>query len=202
MERQINQDVKTAFGDIDTLNDFTRRRGSLYIAGSEGIISPMNKLHRFAGKQGWDVFQAREDHPKESIHFKDWITHGVRGTWGAQPDSRIKRAVSEIFLKGSLPTEHGYSAASGKNAQGLTLVEWLKHQHTEVVLLGGVALGHCVGNSGIDLAGAGFETYIVFDATRAVNRDLEYERTMLEKMIQSGVRFTTTDRVLDGTFRH
>ena len=100
-----------------------------------------------------------------------WPDHCVQGTAGAalHPDL----ATDEAFLilrKGMHPDVDSYSAfveADGKTTTGLAAL--LRARGVKRVFACGLATDYCVAFSALDARAAGFETFVIEDACRAID---------------------------------
>lgn len=70
--------------------------------------------------------------------------------------------------KGYIPTEESYSGF-GTTSNPTKLLKILKRNKIEEVIIVGLALDYCVGNTAIDAAQAGFKVTVIEEATRSVN---------------------------------
>jgi nicotinamidase/pyrazinamidase len=100
-----------------------------------------------------------------------WPDHCVQGTAGAalHPDLAADQAFL-ILRKGAHPGIDSYSAfveADGKTTTGLAAL--LKARGVKRVFACGLATDYCVAFSALDARAAGFETYVVEDACRAID---------------------------------
>lgn len=102
-----------------------------------------------------------------------WPVHCVQGTPGAEliPELRAGRQPSAVFRKGTDPTVDSYSGFFDNGRRKSTgLGEWLKEQDVGAVVVCGLALDYCVKFTALDALSLGFETTLVRDATRPVER--------------------------------
>jgi nicotinamidase/pyrazinamidase len=100
-----------------------------------------------------------------------WPDHCVQGTPDAdlQKDLKIPQA-QLVIRKGYHKNIDSYSAfyeADRKTATGLSA--YLKQHHVKRVFLTGLATDFCVAWTAIDARREGFETYVIEDATRAID---------------------------------
>ena len=171
---------------VDVQNDFLPG-GALAVAGGDEVIEPINALmERFetivltadwhpenhmsfaCNHEGHEAFEVVEvSYGKQVL----WPMHCVAGTWGAEfaPELDTK-AAALIVRKGMHSHCDSYSAikeADGKTVTGLA--GWLRERGLRKVYICGLAMDFCVAMSAVDAAGAGFETYLVKDATVAID---------------------------------
>jgi nicotinamidase/pyrazinamidase len=169
-------DPRTALIVVDVQNDFADPAGSLYVAGGDQIVAPINDQIALARQGGALVVYTQDWHPETTPHFaKDggiWPVHCVQDTWGAQlhPDLEV---AGDAVRKGT-EGEDGYSGftvrdpASG-DTHGTMLEAMLRERSIARTVVVGLATDYCVKDTAIDSASKGFETTVLTDAIRAVN---------------------------------
>lgn len=171
---------------VDVQNDFCPG-GALPVAGGDGVIPPLNRLiHRFE-----TVIYSRDWHPGDHCSFSlepqfidgSWPPHCVQDTPGAEFPSALRVPLDAIVVsKGTDPEREAYSAFEGTNLDKL-----LKEKNIRRVFVGGLALDYCVKASALDALRAGYEVWVVEDATRAVSPDTG--RQAVEVLKAAGVHF-------------
>ena len=166
--------------------------GALAVAGGDEIVAPVGELMRSArfgvciATQDWHPpahisFASRHKRsPFESIELYGhpqtlWPDHCVQGTAGAalHPALPFDRA-DAIIRKGTDPLVDSYSAFRNNwNAAGLRpstgLAGYLRDRGIEQVFICGLARDVCVKWTAEDAAEAGFQTFVIWDLTRAVD---------------------------------
>ncbi len=100
-----------------------------------------------------------------------WPEHCVQGTPGAalHPDLAVDRAFL-ILRKGMHAGIDSYSAfveADGKTTTGLAAL--LKARGVKRIFACGLATDYCVAHSALDARAAGFATFVIEDACRAID---------------------------------
>jgi nicotinamidase/pyrazinamidase len=100
-----------------------------------------------------------------------WPIHCVQGSEGAAFHSDLnQKNWKAIFQKGKNPAVDSYSGFFDNARRGDTgLGEFLKKNGILTVYIAGLALDYCVKYTALDAISLGFETFLVVDATRAVN---------------------------------
>ena len=105
-----------------------------------------------------------------------WNSHCISGTYGAELlDGLPKMTDYDFFVaKGFESDIHPYSSCyhdlNKKISTGL--IEWYIVKGITTVILGGLALNYCVGETAIDLSNAGFEVILNLGACRGIgNRE-------------------------------
>src|SRR5690606_24289106 len=122
------------------------------------------KFDKVAASQDW--------HPENHCSFAaeprfvdgSWPVHCVAGTSGAElhPDLALPAAAHRV-RKATMPERDAYSAFDGTG-----LAAWLRQQGSERLFVGGLATDYCVKASVLAARQAGFDTYVLRDAVRAV----------------------------------
>lgn len=174
---------------VDVQHDFLPG-GALAVRDGDEIVAPIARL-----APAFEVVVATQDfHPAGHVSFASahpgrkayetiqlaggpqelWPDHCVQGTRGAEihpgfPD----RAATLILRKGTRRDVDSYSAFRenvGPDGRRPTtgLAAWLEARGVRRVFACGLARDFCVKWSAVDAAGAGFESYVLDDLTRAV----------------------------------
>jgi nicotinamidase/pyrazinamidase len=173
---------------IDVQNDFLAG-GALAVPEGEAIVPLVNRLIKaFA-----HVVVTQDWHPQDHASFASthdgakpfdvvtapygeqrlWPDHCVKGGPGAALHAALD--VDSAFLilrKGMNPGVDSYSAfteADGKTTTGLAAL--LKARGARRVFACGLATDYCVAHSALDARAAGFETFVIDDACRAIDAD-------------------------------
>ena len=206
--------VATIFWDVDTQYDFMRADGKLYVTGSEAIIPVLERLTRYAHRNGIRILASADDHVpghRELSATPDWKQtfpeHCMRGTPG-------QRKISETHLRNPMiiepaPRDVAALAAEVRAHDG----EILFHKHwfdlftnpnllpaldalapTGIVLYG-VALDVCdkYAIEGLLTHRPGLPITLVTDAVRAI--DAEAAPALLADWERRGVRLATSAEV-------
>ena len=118
-----------------------------------------------------------------------WPVHCVQGTLGADfPISLDRSRWKAVFQKGKNPKVDSYSGFFDNARRGDTgLGDYLQEQGVRRVFVAGLALDYCVKFTAMDAKSLGFETFLVTDATRAVNLQPEDGKRALEEMKAAGI---------------
>jgi nicotinamidase/pyrazinamidase len=100
-----------------------------------------------------------------------WPDHCVQGTEDAALLKDLKLPKAELIIRKGYHTDtDSYSAfmeADGKTATGLS--GYLKERGIDTLFLAGLATDFCVAWSALDARKFGFTTYVIEDATRAID---------------------------------
>ena len=188
---------------VDVQNDFCPG-GLLAVTHGDEVVSPLNRMVRFAKNNGWLIVASRDWHPEVTNHFQKygglWPVHCVQGTKGAEFHPALNVAGAVIISKATKPDENGYSPfdMTAEDSSGRTLEKVLREAGVTEVYLGGLATDYCVKAAAIDAARLGFKTVLLLDAVRAVNLKSTDEAYALEEMILAGVLISFVTNILGG----
>jgi nicotinamidase/pyrazinamidase len=209
--------TRLIFWDVDTLYDFMRADGKLYVPGSEEIIPTLHALTDFAHARGIPIVASADNHELEDAEISDtpdWTTtfppHCMRGTPG-------QAKIAETALRDPLVIEpepqdpgalaHRILAHRGDfllhkrtldvftNANVPTLLRALE---PEAIVVYGVATDFCDKYTieGLLRHRPRAELFLVTDAIRAIYP--EQGERLLVSWRERGVRLLTAADVLAG----
>ncbi|MHA3737324.1 bifunctional nicotinamidase/pyrazinamidase [Pseudomonas sp. Eth.TT006] len=203
---------RTALLVIDVQNDFIPG-GQLAVPEGDLIVPLINRLGGLFNQ----VVIAQDWHPAGHASFAAshpgrqpyeviqlpygeqvlWPQHCVQGTVGAEfhPDLTLPHA-QLIIRKGCNPQIDSYSAfleADRRTTTGLS--GYLKERGIDTVHMVGLALDFCVMFSALDARAAGFNTFVVLDACRAIDRDGSLA-TATARMQTAGVGLIQSNQLL------
>jgi nicotinamidase/pyrazinamidase len=188
---------------VDVQNDFLPG-GALAVNDGDKIIPIINDLQK-----EFDFIVATQDwHPSNHGSFADnhegkeigefidlnginqilWPVHCVQGSFGAEFHKDLKRDKwKAIFQKGLNPLVDSYSGFFDNNKQGDTgLSDYLKTHGIKEVFICGLATDYCVKFTVFDAVVEGFKTFLISDATQAVNIHPKDYDIALEQMKDMG----------------
>lgn len=171
---------------IDIQNDFLPR-GALAVPEGDAIIPVVNSL-----QSGFELVVATQDwHPQHHKSFASahpghkvydaipwqggqqvlWPDHCVQGTGGAALSPAINWNHTEaIFRKGTNPDIDSYSGFyDNGHLKSTGLAHYLKGRKVTQVYIAGLAADYCVYFTAKDALAEGFATYVLEDATRAID---------------------------------
>ena len=213
LTREVPQ-TDTAVIFVDEQNDFGDENGKLAVKNGGEVVAPSNRMHRMAIESGWLRIYGRDWHPKNSVHFIEfggpWPTHCEQETWGAEflPGLQFKEdELGLIISKGMDPLNPiSYSEFLGFTNDGRKLEQVLRSHGVRRVVVFGLATDYCVKETAKDAAGLGFLTYVLTDAVRAVNLNLDKqgnprlegptdEEIAFSEMYKAGVIRMTTEHI-------
>jgi nicotinamidase/pyrazinamidase len=170
---------------IDVQNDFCDG-GPLAVPGGQEVVPVINRIARAFRHviltQDW---HPRDHHSFASFHpgrvpFETiavahgeqelWPDHCVEGSMGAAFHPHLLLDNAELILrKGFRKTIDSYSAFRENDRLTRTgLTGYLRERGLGRIFLSGLAYDYCVRYSAIDSMQAGFETFVVEDACRAI----------------------------------
>ena len=177
---------------VDVQNDFCPG-GALPVPDGDAVVPVINTLiPHFAF-----VFASKDWHPEHTKHFEKWPPHCIQGTRGARFHPQLnRRAIQQVFLKGTSTEDDGYSAFEATNRD---LETFLRQKGITQLYVVGLATDYCVKQTALDAVRRGFKTFVVVEAVRAVNVQPEDGQKALEMMQQAGVNIVHADDVVNGS---
>lgn len=184
-----------AFIVVDVQQDFCEG-GSLAVAGGAAVAERISQYLARAG-DSYDVVVATRDlHEDPGAHFAPpgtdpdyvdtWPPHCVAGTAGAAYHPALRLPAGTIHV---VKGEHtaAYSGFEGHvDGAATTLEEVLREAGVDEVDVAGLADSHCVKETSIDAAAAGFAPTVLTDLTAGVSP--ETTEAAVAEMTRRGVR--------------
>ena len=198
------QQLNNALIVVDVQNGFCPG-GNLAVADADQIIPCINALGRVFQNivitQDWHPathvsFAAnhagKQDYEQIQLSYGEqvlWPVHCVQGTLDAElhPDLDLPKA-QLIIRKGFHEQIDSYSAfmeADRKTTTGLAA--YLKAREIDTVYIVGIATDFCVAWTAIDACELGFSTYVIEDATKAIDLNGSLEQAW-QQMLAHGVQ--------------
>lgn len=196
---------------VDMQNDFMPQ-GALSVPHADEIIEPINHI----ATKFQHVILTQDWHPQQHISFADnhqhklpfeqitlsyghqvlWPRHCVQGTFGAEFHQDLDIPHAELIIrKGFHATIDSYSAFVEADKTTLTgLASYLRERNITTVYLAGVATDFCVLWTALDAKQAGFETYVIADACKAINLNGSLELAW-QSMLASGIYKINSDQL-------
>jgi nicotinamidase/pyrazinamidase len=190
-------DERTVLIVVDVQNDFCSG-GSLAVKGGEEVVPVINALaKRFA-----HVVMTQDWHPAGHASFASshpgktpfatvemphgrqvlWPDHCIQGSKGAEFHAGLDLPHAQaIIRKGyrrDIDSYSGFVEADRRTPTGLT--GYLRERGFLRVVIVGLATDFCVNWTAQDSAAAGFETYVVEDACRAIDLDGSLDKAWSE----------------------
>jgi nicotinamidase/pyrazinamidase len=195
---------KAALIIVDVQNDFIPG-GALAVGEGDQVVPVINALqNKFK-----HVIATQDFHPadhgsfaanhsgKKPGDFIDlgglnqilWPVHCVQGSSGADFHPKLNRSQwMAVFQKGKNPEVDSYSGFFDNARRGDTgLGDYLKSKGVNQVFVCGLALDYCVKFTALDAQSLGFETFLIEDATRAVNLKTEDGDLAIAEMKTAGI---------------
>jgi len=161
--------------------------GNLAVAGGDEIIPLINRLARAFPH----VVMTQDWHPGDHISFASnhpgakpfevmtlpygpqvlWPDHCVWDTRGAEFSTELELPQAQMVIrKGYHEVVDSYSAFREADRRTRTGLEgYLRERGLNRLFIAGLATDFCVAWSALDAREAGFETYVIEDATRAID---------------------------------
>lgn len=184
----------TALVVVDVQHDFADPAGGLYVTGGEQTVPVVNAQVDTARAAGAPVFYTQDWHPAHTPHFArdggTWPVHCVAGTPGAElhPDLVV---AGPVVRKGT-GGEDGYSGFSqrdpGSGAVDPTgLDDLVRGAGATAVVVVGLALDVCVLETALDARRLGYDTTVLQDATRPVEREPGDGERAVARLLEAGV---------------
>lgn len=171
---------------VDVQNDFLPG-GALAVKGGDEILILVNRL----GRKFENVGLTQDWHPAGHISFASshpgtrpfeimglpygpqvlWPDHCVWDTHGAQFSAELELAHAQFVVrKGYHEVVDSYSAFREADRTTRTGLEgYLKERGIRRLFIAGLATDFCVNWTAVDARVAGFETYVIEDACRAID---------------------------------
>ena len=197
---------------VDVQYDFLPG-GALAVPDGDAVIGPINRL----AKAFRHVLLTQDWHPESHASFASshpgrqpfemtelsygpqvlWPDHCVQDTPGAEisRDLRIPHA-QLVIRKGhnrEIDSYSGFMEADRRTSTGLA--GYLKERGFRRVFCAGLATDFCVAWTALDAKAAGFDTYLIEDASRAIDTNGSLERAQAD-LRTAGVHVIGSDRIV------
>jgi nicotinamidase/pyrazinamidase len=148
---------------VDVQNDFCPG-GALAVGDGDAVVPIINAL----GPRFGTVVATQDWHPADHRSFAPqggpWPVHCVAGTPGAALHPALDTVTIDLTVrKAMVAEEEAYSGFDGTD-----LAQQLRERGVRRVYVTGLALDYCVDATALDARTAGFDTYVIEDATRDV----------------------------------
>ena len=196
---------------VDVQHDFLPG-GALAVPDGDAVIEPINQLAKafrhVVLTQDWhpeghasfaSSHPAKQPFETTDLHYGRqvlWPDHCVQGTPGAEITRELEIPHAQLVIRkgynAGIDSYSGFKEADRRTPTGLA--GYLTERGFRRVFCAGLALDFCVALTALDAAEAGFETYLIEDASRAIdaNGSLEKARRDLDA---AGVRTIRSDRI-------
>lgn len=198
---------------VDIQNDFLPG-GALAVKEGGQIIPVVNELMKkfefVVATQDWHpaghgsfASNHKGKKPGDMIELNGldqilWPGHCVQHTRGSEFSKELDvDQFKKIFKKGSdilIDSYSGFFDNGKKRDTGLN--GFLKSQDVDTVFVVGLATDYCVKYTAIDASELGYRSFVIPDATRAVNLDVGDFEKSIEEMIAKGVGMIYSREIL------
>lgn len=199
---------------VDVQYDFLPG-GALAVPEGDAVIEPINRL----SKVFRHVLLTQDWHPPGHASFASshpgkqpfemielaygpqvlWPDHCVQGTKGAEISRDLDIPHAQLIIrKGHNPEIDSYSGfmeADRKTSTGLA--GYLRERGFRRVFCAGLATDFCVAWTALDAKAAGFETYLIEDASRGINTNGSLAHAQ-EDLRAAGVRTIGSAQIVSG----
>lgn len=183
--------------------------GSLGVAGGDEIVEPINAF----AKKFTNVVLTQDWHPRSHVSFASnhegakpfevitlpygpqilWPDHCMWNTRGAEFSDGLDIPHAQMVIRKGyheiVDSYSGFQEADRKTKTGLE--GYLRERDFKRVFIAGLATDFCVHWTAVDARGAGFETYVVEDISRAIDTNGSLDEAW-KAMTAAGVRRITT----------
>lgn len=195
---------------VDVQNGFTPG-GQLAVAHADQIITKINQLEGYFDQ----IILTQDWHPKNHISFAEnhpgkqsfetielsygtqvlWPMHCVQGTNDAAFHPELNLATAQLIIRKGLHAEiDSYSAFMEADQRTTTgLAGYLRERGIDTVFIVGIATDFCVAWSAIDACRHGFKTYVIEDATKAIDLNGSLQQAWQDMLAQGVKRIQLKD---------
>lgn len=203
-------DPRSALLIIDMQYDFMPG-GALAVAEGEKLVPLINRL----GARFRNVVITQDWHPAGHVSFASshagrnpfdsitlpygpqtlWPDHCVQGSHGAQLHAELDIAHAQLVLrKGCNSGIDSYSAFVEADRTTQTgLAGYLRERGIDKVFVVGLALDFCVAWSALDARAAGFNTWVIADACKAIDLAGSLDQAWKDLQTAGVVRINSDD---------
>jgi nicotinamidase/pyrazinamidase len=199
---------------VDVQYDFLPG-GALAVPDGGAVIEPINRL----GRAFRHVVLTQDWHPEGHASFASshsgrqpfettelsygsqvlWPDHCIQGTPGAEISRDLSIPHAQLVIrKGHNPKIDSYSGfmeADRKTSTGLA--GYLMERGFRRVFCAGLATDFCVAWTALDARATGFDTYLIEDASRALDANGSLERAQRD-LSAAGVHLIGSEQVIGG----
>jgi nicotinamidase/pyrazinamidase len=196
---------------VDVQYDFLPG-GALAVPRGDEVIAPINRLSRafrhvvitqdWHPQGHWSFASAHGGkQPFETAELSYgpqilWPDHCVQGTRGAEIARELDLSAELIIRKGYNPAIDSYSGFVEADRTTRTgLAGYLRERGFRRVFCAGLATDFCVAWTALDARDAGFETFVIEDASRGIDTAGSMARA-LGAIDKAGIRRIKADEIL------
>lgn len=199
---------------VDVQYDFLPG-GALAVPDGDAVIAPINRL----AKAFPHMVLTQDWHPEGHLSFASshkgrqpfetielpygtqvlWPDHCIQGTRGAEISRALSAERAELVIrKGTNPAIDSYSGFLEADRNTSTgLAGYLMERGFKRVFCAGLATDFCVAWTALDARRAGFETYVIEDASRGIDVDGSLAQAWAD-MEAAGVQRITVAEIESG----
>jgi nicotinamidase/pyrazinamidase len=197
---------------VDVQYDFLPG-GALAVQDGDAVIAPINRLARVFRHvvltQDWhpeghasfaSSHPGRQPFELVDLHYGPqvlWPDHCVQGTQGAEIARELDIPHAQLVIRkgynAGIDSYSGFKEADRQTSTGLE--GYLKERGFRRVFCAGLALDFCVAWTAMDAAAAGFETYLIEDASRAIDANGSLARAR-QDLDAAGVRVVGSTQII------
>ncbi|MFC2126300.1 bifunctional nicotinamidase/pyrazinamidase [Bacteroidota bacterium] len=190
---------------VDVQNDFLTG-GALAVPDGDQVIPVINKLMEefdwIIATQDWHpaghgsfASSHQRNQPGDLIDLNGlqqilWPDHCVQNNKGAEFSDELNTdAIIKVFVKGTDPGIDSYSGFYDNGHKKSTgLADYLTENGIQKLYITGLATDYCVKFTALDATQLGFDTYLIKDATRAVNIHQDVFDAAVKEMESAGIK--------------
>ncbi|UVM14564.1 nicotinamidase [Pseudomonas sp. B21-023] len=199
--------------DVDAQNGFTANAPQeLPVPGGHLIAPALNTMAQRAtlrlgskdahpANAAWAVAEPAQMLQPLALPNADltWVSHCVPGTPGFELLPGLPAPIDYDYFvwKGVEPDLHPYGACYHDLAERRStgVIEFLKVQQVQAIIVGGLALDYCVRTTALQLRRAGFEVLLYLPACRALSA--EGAQAACTAMVNAGIQLCGDEQALD-----
>ncbi len=201
----------TALILVDIQNDFLQG-GALEVPNGNQIIPLVNQL-----QEKFELVVSTQDwHPEDHLSFASnhpgkepfdtiklngleqvlWPDHCIQGGEGAKfHDALSTQRVEAIFRKGMIKNIDSYSGFyDNGHLKSTGMAGYLRERGVDSVVVCGLAADYCVYYTLLDALAEGFNTTLIEDATRPIDRIGFQEKKQV--LLEKGAKIMTSGQIL------
>lgn len=182
---------------VDVQNDFCPG-GTLAVPHGDEVVEPLNKVIDAFLDRGEPVYKSRDWHPPTTKHFAAhggaWPVHCVQHTKGAEFHPGLRSDPRITVISKGLGDTNCYSAFDETD-----LLDQLRRQNIEEVVVGGLATDYCVKSTVLDALKNGFKVKALANAMRAVDVQPGDGERAIEEMRHAGAQIVKDKSQAAGT---
>lgn len=182
---------------VDVQYDFLPG-GALAVPDGDAVIEPINRLAKVFRHvvltQDWHTpghasfassHSGKQPFETTELHYGSqvlWPDHCIQGTPGAEISRELQIPHAQLVIrKGYNPGIDSYSGFKEADRRTSTgLAGYLKERGFKRVFCAGLATDFCVAWTALDAKAAGFETYLIEDASRAIDTNGSLSRAQAD----------------------